>query len=407
MARPRLLFLLLLTAVTAAVAADPPEVIHYQGVLRDALEHPIDGTVAMVFRLYDAQTGGNEILVDTHPGVQVLGGMFDAPVGSGSIADGSGPGIFGSLGEVFRQHEVVWVAVEVNGQGLSPRVQVASAAYALNARTVRGRELTTGGLLDLYVNAATGDDALDGLSPTRPVRTIQAALDRIPAVIHDDVTVHVAPGTYAESLRLIGRVAPGGAVITLTGSPADPTEIVVSASNTQLHALDISEIGDVVVEGFEFRDATSSSVSIVTAGSVTLRDVIVRDNFVGVLAIRTSLEIQDVAIESQTTTGLFCTSASRCRMANLTSIGNGYGIYASRGAEVSFTGPAALHGNTHGAEASDGASIDLGLRSDITVTMNTTPLTAELHGRVLNYTNIVSDAPVPCWADASTYGVCH
>ena len=50
--------LVILAAATAAFAASPPERIHYQGVLRDASDNPIDGTRDMVFSFYDTDGGG-------------------------------------------------------------------------------------------------------------------------------------------------------------------------------------------------------------------------------------------------------------------------------------------------------------------------------------------------------------
>ena len=54
--------LLMLSGVTLAVT--PPDQIHYQGVLRDSAGEPLDGAYNMWFRLWSAETGGNEILVD-------------------------------------------------------------------------------------------------------------------------------------------------------------------------------------------------------------------------------------------------------------------------------------------------------------------------------------------------------
>ena len=56
---------------------------------------------------------------------------------------------------------------------------------------------------DLYV-ATDGDDANDGLTPENPFATIQAAVDstRKYAVTDQQITIHVASGSYAEGVKM-------------------------------------------------------------------------------------------------------------------------------------------------------------------------------------------------------------
>ena len=55
----------LIVVLSALVyAADPPQLINYQGVLRDSSDKPLDGSFPMTFRFFDALTAGDEILVD-------------------------------------------------------------------------------------------------------------------------------------------------------------------------------------------------------------------------------------------------------------------------------------------------------------------------------------------------------
>jgi len=79
------------SALSTARAVDPPSTLNYQGVLRDAADKPQAGIYAMVFRFFDAASGGAEILVDTHSGgnaISVINGVFNVALGSGSVADG-------------------------------------------------------------------------------------------------------------------------------------------------------------------------------------------------------------------------------------------------------------------------------------------------------------------------------
>ena len=63
-------------------------------------------------------------------------------LGSGAVADGSGPGSYASLSGVFRDFEPVYMEVSVGGEALSPRTRVVSAAYAFNADHLDGKDST-------------------------------------------------------------------------------------------------------------------------------------------------------------------------------------------------------------------------------------------------------------------------
>lgn len=139
-----LLLTLALLAPGVTPAADPPDAINYQGVLRDADGNPEDGSFDMRFRFFDAENAGNELIVDEHlaagtGAVGVSGGLFSVPLGSGTVLDGAGPGTFSTLAEVFGQTSDVYLEIEVGGETLTPRVRVLATAYALNAAQLSGR----------------------------------------------------------------------------------------------------------------------------------------------------------------------------------------------------------------------------------------------------------------------------
>ncbi|MBP7149874.1 MAG: hypothetical protein KBD01_20295, partial [Acidobacteria bacterium] len=132
------ILLLVAALAPAALAADPPALVNYQGVLRDEAGRPRDGAFDMVFRFMSADVGGVEIMVDSHTAaganaVTVSGGLFNVQLGGGSISDGSGAGTYTSLASVFRDYGTVWLAIRVGGEDLSPRVRIVSTAYALNS----------------------------------------------------------------------------------------------------------------------------------------------------------------------------------------------------------------------------------------------------------------------------------
>lgn len=138
------LFLFLLLSAPSLQAAEPPALVNYQGVLRDAEGLPISGTEDMSFTFFSAAVSGEEILIDRHTAatgapVTVDDGLFRVALGGGALADGSGPGVYTDLAAAFRDFGELWLAVEIAGETLSPRIQILSAGYALNADHLDGR----------------------------------------------------------------------------------------------------------------------------------------------------------------------------------------------------------------------------------------------------------------------------
>ena len=121
--------------------------------------------------------------------------------------------------------------------------------------------------------------------------------------------------------------------------------------------------------------------------------------------MRSQVILETVSILDNSTSGLYCTSTSRCLVNDLTASGNIYALYAARAAQIRFDGPASITSNNFGGEAAEGATIDLAYRSDITVLANTvSSLLANEHGRVLNYGNALVAAPE---CTATGYGLCR
>jgi hypothetical protein len=140
-------------------AAGPPSLLNYQGVLRDASDKPRNGAFDMTFHFFDADTAGNEILVDAHTGggaVAVTNGLFNVQLGSGVISDGSGPGFFNTLDVLFRTYDTVYMEVQIGAETLSPRIRVVAAAYALNAGNLGGQPPGA------YLDTSTGGQIKEG-----------------------------------------------------------------------------------------------------------------------------------------------------------------------------------------------------------------------------------------------------
>ncbi len=112
----------ILTIVTLTHAAIP-KVINYQGKFTDKNDNPLSGNYLVTFRFYDVASGGEPMWEEGHI-LTVNKGRFNALLGSIKPLDVD----FG---------KDLWLGIEVASDGeMSPRIKLASSAYAFNAKTI-------------------------------------------------------------------------------------------------------------------------------------------------------------------------------------------------------------------------------------------------------------------------------
>ncbi|HEC79577.1 MAG TPA: hypothetical protein ENI34_10655, partial [candidate division WOR-3 bacterium] len=100
-----------------------PQLLNYQGYLTDTLQIPLDDTLDMVFKIYDASSGGNELWNETQTGVIIERGVFSVLLGSVNAIPDS----------VFTVDTARWLELTVGGEVLSPRTRITSVGYAYTA----------------------------------------------------------------------------------------------------------------------------------------------------------------------------------------------------------------------------------------------------------------------------------
>ncbi len=115
---------LLICGASVAQAAIP-EVLNVQGVIRDAIGDPVDGTFAVTFALFDAESGGNELWSETQADVPVDVGVFSALLGN----DGGNP----LPASDFATAAELWIEVQVGSETPLPRQRLVASAYAFEA----------------------------------------------------------------------------------------------------------------------------------------------------------------------------------------------------------------------------------------------------------------------------------
>ncbi len=129
--------------ITASPQNAVPLLINYQGELRSPTTgEPVpDGSYEMLFRIYDAESGGTRLWQGAHSTlngnpVQVTDGIFHAILGSGegNVLDTS---IFNAADR--------WLEIRVGLETLTPRQKITSVAYSIAAedsRLLGGKEVS-------------------------------------------------------------------------------------------------------------------------------------------------------------------------------------------------------------------------------------------------------------------------
>ncbi|MCI0692015.1 tail fiber domain-containing protein [candidate division KSB1 bacterium] len=140
--------------LAAGAQAQVPQLINYQGQLTDANGNPANGNFTMIFKIFDAATGGSQLYAETQS-VTVSNGVFNVLIGSVTSVPLN---LFDSGTE---RH----LEVTVNGTVLTPRRQFGSVPYAFRTRGSSGGGWTDDGSV---VRLTTNTDNV-GIGTTSPV----------------------------------------------------------------------------------------------------------------------------------------------------------------------------------------------------------------------------------------------
>jgi|GEM_PF-3808977 len=106
--------------------AQIPQLINYQGFLADSTGTPVNGSLSMVFSIYDDSTGGVPVWMESHGSVSVFEGRFNVLLGSINPLEAS----------VFDESDR-YLGLAVNGDPeMQPRARISSTPYTYNAGSV-------------------------------------------------------------------------------------------------------------------------------------------------------------------------------------------------------------------------------------------------------------------------------
>lgn len=135
----------------SATGAESTGTIAYQGRLADSVGNPLTSTLNMTFQLYAASTGGAPLWTEQWTGsnsVQVSDGLFNVMLGSLSPISQS---VIAGNGNLF-----LGITVGTDDE-MSPRVQLGSVPFAMQALTVPDGSITKAKLAaDINLTAPDG-----------------------------------------------------------------------------------------------------------------------------------------------------------------------------------------------------------------------------------------------------------
>ena len=196
-------------------------------------------------------------------------------------------------------------ALVVAGPAFAGSARAAAAAAPFGSLTINAAASNSNGTApDLYVNAMTGDDRNRCLRPEDACLTIQAAIDRIPAVLDRDVVVHIAAGNYGGDLYLGDRISPKRFGVTVLGEPG----VVIDGVGTQETGLSIANIASVIIKNLEFRGFTGHGIVLDRVRLVQLESIrLVANQGEGLHAEESSAVIVESIVEQNGGDGIYCT----------------------------------------------------------------------------------------------------
>jgi hypothetical protein len=156
-----------------AAASTSTGTIAYQGRLADADGNPLTGTYNMIFRLYDAAAGGAPLWEEQWTGsngVRVSDGLFNVMLGS--LAPVPQDTVTG--------HSSLWLGITVGTDDeMTPRVQLGSVPFAVQALTVPDGSVTTAKIADGAVTQAKLGEDVSLEPPDGSITTEKLADDAV------------------------------------------------------------------------------------------------------------------------------------------------------------------------------------------------------------------------------------
>ena len=175
-------FALISALCTMSIFPAMPGKMNYQGKLTDNQGDLINGTRDIDFALYTDAASSFAVWTESHASVKVTNGLFNVVLGETN-----------NLSSTFDSYDSLYLEIEVGGETLSPRQEMASAGYALKAQSTYQDAAYP---METYVVKAGGMPGVDC--------DFTALSDAIAAAGSGDCSIFVKNGTYIENITIGG-----------------------------------------------------------------------------------------------------------------------------------------------------------------------------------------------------------
>lgn len=144
-----------------AEAANPPEIITYQGKLLVS-GSPATTTQAMYFKIYDEAAGGNLLYtasgttaVPLHVSTTPSNGLFSINLGDTTIPTNA------LDSSIFKNNSALYLEVKIGATTLSPRKRITASPYAINSIYLNGVSATSTASSSTYIPVSASDGSFN------------------------------------------------------------------------------------------------------------------------------------------------------------------------------------------------------------------------------------------------------
>ncbi len=220
------LLALIAVCITAhtPLSAAPPKSINYQGTLTNAGGTPVNGTVSMLFSLYNAQTGlGPALWTEAQATVSVVNGAFNTVLGASPA-----PPITLPFDVPY------WLGVQVNADPeMTPRQPLSSVPYAYRAMSLEPGTAISASSLTATGNIITSAGNIVLPNPSAPgVGNIVKGGNRF---IHNFGVGNTFIGELAGNLSMTGQNNTGAGLWALRSNAAGNANTATGANTLSVN----------------------------------------------------------------------------------------------------------------------------------------------------------------------------
>jgi len=216
------IFVFLLAIWLTLVSAVPSQ-MNYQGKLTTTGGVALNGSYGMVFRIYDASSGGTMIWSESYPSVTITKGLFDV--------------VLGSITPINLPFDApYWLEIVVDGEVFAPRISMSSVGYAFRAAYGDSAAMVRwGNIQDIPAGFADGIDNVDDADNVVGNEVV-TALTFDPGTGNLRIDQNAGTPFYVASLD--------GRYLTSEVDGSTSNELITAASYTHgTHTLRITEAG--------------------------------------------------------------------------------------------------------------------------------------------------------------------